>query len=122
MEEVTPYPPIRTEAIELVDDQGRVCLRLCAGADGPEVSIPADPEVSRGAMSASLRVLTGGSYGDDSRPIGERVQDLENIMDVLGATIQAWRGGMILPPSVPAWERREVILDAEIALRGDEVL
>jgi hypothetical protein len=43
-------------------------------------------------------------------------------MDVLGATIQAWRGGMILPPSVPAWERREVILDAEIALRGDEVL
>jgi hypothetical protein len=108
---------IRTRVIELVDSQGAVCMRLCAGQDGPTLTIPADLEVSREAMSASLRVLTGGSYSDDMRPIGERVSDLEDLLDLFGATIQAWRGGTILPPDVPGWERREVELDAEAVLR-----
>jgi hypothetical protein len=110
---------IRTRVLELIDAEGNVCLRLQAGQDGPTLAIVADPDVCRGELSASLRVLTGGSYNDDSQPIAGRVQDLEDIMDVFGATIQAWRGGTILPPDMPGWERREVILDAEETLRGD---
>ncbi len=111
---------IRTEILELIDSRGAVCMRLQAGQDGPTLTIPADPEVSRGAMTASLRVLTGGSYSDAIRPVGGRVSDIEDVLTLLGATIQEWRGGTILPPDMPGWERREVILDAEDTLRGDD--
>ena len=68
---------IRTRSLELVDDKGNVCMRLTVGEDGPEVTIAADPTVSREAMTASLRVLTGGSY-NAIRSIGERVTSLED--------------------------------------------
>jgi hypothetical protein len=112
---------IRTGILELIDGQGAVCMRLQAGQDGPELSIPADPDVCRGELTASLRVLTGGAY-DAIRPIAERVSDLEDILTLFGATIQAWRGGTIIPPSAPGWDRHEMLLDAEIALRGDDAL
>ncbi len=130
MEEVTrsleadgggSYPPIRTKALELVDDEGVVCLRLCAGQDGPELTIPADPTVCRGPVTASLRVLTGGSYGA-IRPLDERVSDIEDLLALFGAAVEAWQGGTILPPVVPGWERRDMLADAEVAARGGGAL
>jgi hypothetical protein len=74
---------VRAKVLELVDGRGNVCLRLQAGQDGPELTIPADPTVSRETMTASLRVLTGGSYSA-IRSIDERVSDLEEILDLFG--------------------------------------
>ncbi|MGD0285101.1 MAG: hypothetical protein ABSC31_01780 [Acidimicrobiales bacterium] len=113
--------PIRTTLLELIDSQGAVCLRLSAGLDGPELTIPADPDVCRGPMTTSLRVLTGGSE-DAIRSIGERVADLEDILTLFGATIQAWRGGAIIADPAPSWERRDMQLEAEIALRENDAL
>ncbi len=85
-------PTIRTRVLELTDSQGNVCLRLTAGKDGPELTIPADPTVSRETMTTSLRVLTGGSYGA-IRPIGERVASLEDLLAIFGTAVQERREG-----------------------------
>jgi hypothetical protein len=85
--------PIRTRALVLVNDQGDVCLRLTTGLDGPELSIPADPEVSRETMTASLRTVTGGSYAA-IRPIGDRVKDLEGVLSDFADAALELRGGL----------------------------
>jgi len=110
---------VRARVIELVDNRGNVCMRLCAGQDGPVLTIPADPTVCRGDLTASLRVVTGGSYSDALRPIAERVGDLEEVLTRFGAVVQDWRGGTILADLVPGWARRELELEAEVAMRGD---
>lgn len=79
---------ISCERIELIDQDGRPVLVLEVGQDGPEITIIPDPEMGGEPATASLRVLTGGSYRT-GRAIDERVTDLEHFLGGMANAVDA---------------------------------